>query len=78
MAGTPVDGGVLLSGEALPWLGDDGDILERGGDFKSAVGRAGVDDDDFVGEANAGEGAGEVRLFVERDDGYGQCGLHNR
>ena len=70
-AGAFFDGGVLLGGEALPGLGEDFGV-EGGGDLEGAVGGTGVDDDDFVGEVDAGEGAGEVLLFVEGDDGYGQ------
>ena len=38
------------------------------------VAGAGVDDDDLVGEGDAGEGAGEVAFFVLGDDGYGEQG----
>jgi len=70
-AGAFFDGGVFLRGEALPWFeGEFG--FEGGGDLKGAVGGAGVHDDDLVGELDAGEGAGQIGLFVERDDGYGK------
>ena len=58
-AGALFDGGVLLGGEALPGFGEDVGV-EGGGDGEGAVGGAGVDDDDLVGELDAGEGAGEV------------------
>ncbi len=74
-ADTFFDGGVLLSGEALPGLGEDFGV-EGGGDGEGAVGGAGVDDDDLVGELDAGQGSGEIQFFVEGDDGYGQCWRH--
>ena len=55
-AGAFFDGGVLLGGEALPGFREDFGV-EGGGDLEGAVGGAGVDDDDFVGELDAGEGA---------------------
>jgi hypothetical protein len=75
-AGALLDGEVFLTGEALPGLEEEFGF-EGGGDFKGAVGGAGVDDDDLVGELNAGEGAGQIGLFVERDDGYGQLRRHD-
>jgi hypothetical protein len=65
------DGGVLLRGEALPGLGDNGGV-EGAGDLKGTVSRARIEDDDLVGELDAQESAGEVGLFVERDDGNGE------
>ena len=60
-----------MRGKALPGFGDDGGV-EGAGDLEGAVGGAGVEDDDLVGELNAQESAGEVSLFVERDDGDGE------
>ncbi len=57
-AGALLDGEVFLSGEALPWFEEELGF-EGGGDFEGAVCGAGVDDDDLVGELDAGEGAGE-------------------
>ena len=74
-AGTFFKGRVLLCREALPGLGEDFGV-EGGGDGEGAVGGAGVNDDDLVGELDAGESSGEVLLFVEGDDGYGQCWCH--
>ena len=62
------NGEVLLTGEAAPGLREDAG-LEVAGDLKCAIGRAGVDDDDVVREANAGKGAREIGFFVEGDDG---------
>ena len=76
LRGALLDGGVLLGGEALPGFGEYLDVLIGGGDFEGAVGGAGVDEDYFVGEADAGEGAREVLLLIECDDGDGQSGLH--
>jgi hypothetical protein len=74
-AGTFVDGGVFLCGEALPGFGEDLGV-EGLSDLCGMVSRAGVDDDDLVGELDAGKGAGEVGFFVERDDGNGEGGWH--
>ena len=68
-----INGGVFLGGEALPRLGVDGGV-EGAGDLDGAVGGAGVDDDDLVGELDAGEGAPEIGLLVVRDDGNGEEG----
>ena len=44
------------------------------GDFFGAVGAAGIDDDDFVGDAaERSEGAGEICFFVESDDAGGDA-----
>jgi hypothetical protein len=46
------------------------------GDFFGAIGAAGVDDDDFVGDAGeGGEGAGEIGFFVEGDEA-GRDAIH--
>jgi len=75
-AGASFDGEVFLTSEALPGLEEEFGF-EGGSDFEGAVGGAGVDDDDLVGELDAGEGAGQIGLFVERDDGYGQLRRHD-
>lgn len=67
------DGEVLLRGEALPGVLQDGGA-EGAGDVKGAVGGAGVDDDDLVCPADGIEGAGEILFFVAGDDGYGKQG----
>lgn len=63
--------GVFLGDVALPGL-----VFETGivgaGDFGGAVGAAGIENDDFVGEAaKRGEAAVEVVLFVEGDEAEG-------
>jgi hypothetical protein len=74
--GALIDGGVFLGGESLPWLAEDFGVGEGGCDLDGAVGGAGVDDDELVSPADAGEGAAEVGLLVAGDDGYGECHLH--
>ena len=75
-AGATFDGEVFLSGKALPGFKEELGFV-GGGDFEGTIRGAGVDDDDFVGELNASEGASEIRLFVERDDGNGQLRRHD-
>lgn len=62
------EGEVLLGGEALPGVVEDRGA-EGLGDLDRAIGGAGVDDDDFLGPLNGGEGAGEVSFFVVGDEG---------
>ena len=61
-----------MRGEALPGFGVDLGVIGFG-DLDGAIGRAGIDDDDFIGEADAGESSGEVEFLVKGDDGYGEC-----
>lgn len=75
-SGALLDREILLTGETLPGFEEEFGF-EGGGDLEGAVGGAGVDDDDLVGELDAGEGPGQIGLFVERDDGYGQLRRHD-
>ena len=43
-------------------------------DFFGAVGAAGIDDDDFIGDTGErSEGASEIGFFVERDEAGGDA-----
>ena len=75
-SGALLDREIFLTGEALPGFEEEFGFV-RGGDLEGAVGGAGVDDDDLVGELDAREGAGQIGLFVERNDGYGQLRCHD-
>src|SRR6516165_3097662 len=58
---------VFLCCEALPWFNVKLRV-ERLGDLAGAVSRPGIDDDDLVSPAGAGQRTGEVGFLVERDD----------
>lgn len=66
-------GEILLRDETLPGMDDDAGA-EGGGNFASLVGGAVVHDEDFVGEAEGMDGAGDAGLFVVGDDGGGDFG----
>ena len=60
---------IFLSDVPLPGVGFKV-RAEFFGDRPGAVGGAGIDDDDFLGQlAGAGEATGQIFLFVESNDG---------
>ena len=69
VGGAEVEGDVFLFAVATEGM-VGGLCAKRLGDFESAVLRAGVDEDDFVGLAHALQGAGKVGLLVHGDHGY--------
>ena len=71
VAGALREGEVFLCSEAGPGAVEDGGV-EAACDLEGTIGGAGVDDEDLVGPGDAGEGAREVRFFVEGDDRDGQ------
>jgi len=71
IAGALSEGEVFLCGETTPWALKDSRV-EAAGDVESAIGRARVYDDDFVGPGCAGKGACKILFFVEGDDRDGQ------
>jgi len=73
VSGSLLDGKVFLGGESGPIAVKDFGA-EGTGDLRGAVGGIGIDDDDFVGELDAGKCAREVAFFVQRDDGDGEEG----
>jgi hypothetical protein len=73
LVGGGIGGEVFLLAVVGPVVDDEGcAVLEC--DFFGAVTAAGIDDDDFVGDAaERGEGAGEIGFFVESDDAGGDA-----
>ena len=69
------DGGVFLRAEAFPVFAEEF-RAEFTSNVRGAVGGAAVDDDDFVGPADAGEGARQVRFLIFRNDGDRECEWH--
>ena len=69
VAGTLGERKVLLRGKTRP-LAREHHGPERAGNLDSAVGRTGIDDNNFIRETTTGQSPAQVAFFVERDDGY--------
>ena len=67
-----IDGVLLLSDVTAPRFDDDSRSL-RTRDLARAIFRAGVDEHDFIRPADAGQSAADVRFFIHRHDGHGNC-----
>ena len=66
-----LDRELLLPAEAQPFLVQHARAVAFG-ERRGAVGAAGVDDQDFIGEGDAGEAFGELRGGVVRDQDNGE------
>ena len=64
--------GVFLRGKSLPCF-DEEFRMEGFGDLAGAIGRAGIDDDDFVRPRTLCKRAREVGFLVLRDDDDGEA-----
>jgi len=74
-AGTLIQRGIDLTSVSLPAFVKYLDAVALCY-FDGAVGRSGVDEDDFIGPGDACERTSQVLGFIHRNDGNGE-GLHN-
>ena len=72
VAGGFLQCGILLGGESFPFFYEEF-RMEGLGDLAGAIGRAGIDDDDFVRPRHALQRAREVGFLVLRDDDDGEA-----